>query len=146
MKNELLELTLSDNIRNKALHDFNGALAWKRADIPVVLSQLIEKQYSIIGIELWAAKTYDESDRLDSLKVLFLNVRGIIKGKLPLKSGSEKAFRDFFEPKENETYTEFVKRSSLDATNSINRMNAEFFIATEYESKLFYHLIFTDEF
>ncbi|MCK5740648.1 MAG: hypothetical protein KAH48_00410 [Chlorobi bacterium] len=146
MKDELLELNLSDNIRNKALHDFNGELAWKRADIPEVLRELIQKQYSIIGIELWAAETYDEEDRLESMKVLFLNVSDIIKGKLPLKDGSTKAFRDFFEPKENETYTEFVKSSSSEATDSINQMNAELFIAKKYEFKLFYHLIFTDEF
>ena len=146
MKDELLELTLSDNIRNKALHDFNGELAWHRSDLPEVQHELIEKHYSIIGVELWAADTYDENDRLESMKVLFLNVSKIVKGKLTLKDGKIKAFRDFFEPKENEPYREFVKRSSLDATDSINRMNAEFFIETKYQFKIFYHLIFTDEF
>ena len=134
-------MIFTDKILTFAIRSTSGELAWKKEYVLQAIDELIDKGYAILGGDVWAIVGKNEND-LTLLNIDYENIAvGVIKG----KDGLDYVFNWYSTKKTDESWQEYALRSKIETINSINQMNAENFVAKEYEKSIYYNLVFADK-
>lgn len=119
---------LPESIKGKAFCAPNGEVAWKKADLNFVFSELAKAGFANLGTELWVV----EEDR--------------IIGLIPMKDGGTGVCGwDTASKGETEGWMDYVRRTESISKDIVANDTYENDIAPEVAEKVFYNVTFVSE-
>jgi hypothetical protein len=120
----MIELSaLSDTVASGAYRALDGEYAWRRADLPGVVQDLVERRLALMGGEVWVV----EGSLFCSLSPRKDGGWTVLAWNGPLRE-------------QGETWEHYTRRCAEETLRAIHELNAEEAVAPEASDNLYYHI------
>lgn len=123
----LLEDSFPDLLKNVAYHPSAFIYAWKKRNLERLFKELNMSNIAVTGAEVWQVE------------------EGVMNSLISMKNGEIRSYRFNLKIEEDEEWSDFVDRSTKEASEIINGWDLEREVLREKKEKICYHFFFAEE-
>jgi hypothetical protein len=119
----------SSDLKSNAFRSANGEFGWRRSDIPEVIRTLVEREFAILGGEVWLVPR---------------GARSWI-GLIPQRDGTPAVYSWTIVRLTHEPWLDFVNRSAAESLEAVETMPDLGDLPAGFAEPLFYNLTWVSE-